>query len=281
MAQHQRFPRRAFTLVELLVVIGIIALLIAVIIPALNSARERANRVKCLSNLRQIGLAERVYAMDNREQYPRVRYNGGAGAFYFNGFYESNPFAGTVTPDDITAGIFLLVRGKYLPLQVFVCPSSTQQVETLLGRPLEICCNFSSDPFRGWSLSYSFANQYPENGQFFAEGALYKHSPSAPPDNVIAADRNDSQNQLKNRSPDAPRSDMEMMNSKNHGRKGQNVLFNDGSAAWVDNPFAGHDRDNIYTRARDPEKQMIPANKYDTVLLPVFPTTEDGWFGWR
>ena len=166
-------------------------------------------------------------------------------------------------------------------MQVFICPSSTQQVETLQGRPLEICSNFSKDPYRGWSLSYSFANPYPENGQFFAEGALYKHSPSSPADNVIAADRNDGENQLKNRSPDAPRSDMEQMNSKNHGKKGQNVLYNDGSAAWADNPFAGHDRDNIYTRARDPEKAMAPANKYDSVLVPVFPANGDTWAGWN
>ena len=49
--------KRAFTLVELLVVIGIIAILIAIIMPALNRARENARRTRCLSNMRQVGTA--------------------------------------------------------------------------------------------------------------------------------------------------------------------------------------------------------------------------------
>jgi len=62
--------RRAFTMVELLVVIGIVVLLLSILLPAVSAARERSRRTACLSNLRQIGAAMIMYANQSRGRYP-------------------------------------------------------------------------------------------------------------------------------------------------------------------------------------------------------------------
>ncbi|MDB5297061.1 MAG: hypothetical protein JWO31_3044 [Phycisphaerales bacterium] len=81
LAAPARRLRPAFTLVELLVVIGIIALLISILLPSLNRAREAAKVTMCLTNLRSFGMAMNMYANDNKGRVP-IGYAGDKHAGY-------------------------------------------------------------------------------------------------------------------------------------------------------------------------------------------------------
>ncbi len=78
-SSHFRHPQprrsKGFTLIELLVVVSIIALLVAILVPALNEAREAAQNVVCQSNLHQIAIATGMYVDDNNEQFYFTRGN--------------------------------------------------------------------------------------------------------------------------------------------------------------------------------------------------------------
>jgi len=277
MAQHHNFARRAFTLVELLVVIAIIAVLIALLLPALSAVREQANRIKCMSNLRSIGQSMKIYAADNRDRYPRTLYVDGPIPRAFHDEARPDNFTGPdLYENDVTAGMFLLVRYRMAKLENFLCPSSNQELDRVFSSGgVEIPPTQRSNFRKTWppsgTLSYAFANQYPPVAFPYGDQHLYefKHSPSAPAQNAIAADRNDGIDRYRTTNPDAPRDDIKAMNSRNHRGEGQNVLFNDGSVQWCKTPFAGYARDNIYTTNND--WQWFAEGRYDSMLLPRLP----------
>ncbi|HEY7087670.1 MAG TPA: type II secretion system protein [Tepidisphaeraceae bacterium] len=117
--------KSAFTLVELLVVIGIIAVLIAILLPALSKARETSNRVKCASNLRQIAVGTINYANDNKGALPCPRLDLGQPDYNYDYTYTYTNFGWMIGGTDVGSNIGRLVLTKYLSTDAITfCPSN-------------------------------------------------------------------------------------------------------------------------------------------------------------
>ena len=101
--------RAAFTLVELLVVIGVIAVLVGILLPALNSARQQAAAVKCAAALREIGTATQMYANDNRGWAPPGYLKG-----YYRICYTGYAKTGSIGQDDYGPQYWFQFLAKYV-----------------------------------------------------------------------------------------------------------------------------------------------------------------------
>jgi prepilin-type N-terminal cleavage/methylation domain-containing protein/prepilin-type processing-associated H-X9-DG protein len=207
--------RRAFTLIELLVVIAIIAILAAMLLPALSRAKQTAWTTSCNSNLHQIGLGMRMFADDNNESYPE------SGTTIYWGTVDYAPPLGSGKPGWLEQ-IFPYVGNT----NVYNCPGNVQLQSNLRG-PFNYFngCNAAYVNAGQFAAVKATAIMYPSAFVLGGDTAGTKGGPVL--FDPLDADKDDYTQNCVGGAADPSLTEYWQIHSK-----GQNVMFADGHSKW-------------------------------------------------
>ena len=265
-----RIARPAFTMTDLLVALAALAICGVAGVGAAYKARETSHRLRCGSNLRQIGQAMLLYSNENNNQLPRARYDpADPAARVYTAPAVPNPFAANGPgPNDVTAAMFLLLRTQDITPGVFICPSDTGAEKWNYGAGVNAAqqwSNFDGRPH----LSYSMTNPYFSPAAVKAVATWNVKLIGA--DVPVAADINPGGAALLQLTAASSPQQLHAGNSPNHAGVGQEVLYGDGHVEFQQTPFAGVKGDNIYTAASagGPSLDGSVAGPDDSFLLPT------------
>jgi prepilin-type N-terminal cleavage/methylation domain-containing protein len=242
----------AFTLIELMVVIGILALLIGILLPSLAAAREAARKARCAHNLHNAGLAFQNYANDNNQLLPNLPYVSTRSWNAIGFAANKDAFVDANDNRDGLRALFLLVKQNYETAETFICPSD-KSAEAMTADEVEE----NYEWLRRRNNSYSYQNQRGAGLSTSSSSATLPILADRNPQLVVEAEATyDSMTPILDENMPqewlVDKSVKESANSPNHNGTGQAVLYLGGSARFEGSPKVGlviNDvKDNIYTK---------------------------------
>jgi hypothetical protein len=268
---NQQSKSKRVTRIEVIIIVFISLLIIGIILPVFFYVQTIYFRMRCGTNLTEIGMAILIYSNDYDDKYPRA---GSESSVWSNGIanwiaddrFQAYDLStdGNGGSASITSSFYLLVKHAEILPKTFICPGDKGVTEFKLAdyntrnKELTDFWDFGSNPREHCSFSYHmpYGLRYfgPNQSRYDNQFSL---NTSSEPGMAVAADPNPwlgtkeeiskYASLLATYNPYGSKEDIKVGNTFTHKKLGQNVLFKDIHVGFEEKPFCGIDNDNIYT----------------------------------